>query len=79
MSGMSRLERRRGAFIAYADRFQGEPGFVMPWWIDEPSEKELATAKRGLPKDLGEVAVRLCGLSGVEVSVDHTAREYWKT
>ena len=35
--------------------------------------------KRGLPKDLGEVAVRLCGLSGVEVSVDHTAKEYWKT
>ena len=25
------------------------------------------------------VAARLCGLSGVEVSVNHTAKEYWKT
>ena len=33
--------------------------------------------KRGLPKNLGEaVAGRLRGLSGVEVSVDHTAKEY---
>lgn len=36
--------------------------------------------KRGLPKDLGEaVAIRLRGLSDVDVSVDHAAREYWKT